>query len=100
MNPTRQYKQLTQVQRYQIEALIGKGHTQKVIAETVGLSEGTLSRELRGNSREGLYRADIAHTLAMQRRKRARKHKKTDERHMPIIEKGLLLGWSPEKISL
>ena len=100
MNPSRQYKQLTLGQRYQIEALIGKGHAQKVIAETVGISEGALSRELRVNRREGVYRADIAHTLTMQRRKTARKHKKSDERHMPIIEKGLLLGWSPEKISL
>ncbi|MDP0563325.1 MAG: IS30 family transposase [Candidatus Endonucleobacter sp. (ex Gigantidas childressi)] len=29
----------------------------------------------------------------------ATKFSKTDERHMPIIKKGLLLGWSPENIS-
>ncbi len=35
---TRQYKQLTLGQRYQIQALHGKGHLQKEIAETVGIS--------------------------------------------------------------
>ena len=102
MNPSRQYKQLTLGQRYQIEALIGKGHAQKVAESNCRdcWYEGALSRELRVNRREDVYRADIAHTLTMQRRKTARKHKKSDERHMPIIEKGLLLGWSPEKISL
>ena len=45
------------------------------------------------------YHAETAHSLAIQRRKSARKHSKTDERQMPIIEKGLLLGWSPENIS-
>ena len=52
---TRQYKQLTQGQRYQIEALLGKGHFQKEIAETVGISKSALSRELNRNTREGGY---------------------------------------------
>ena len=36
---TRQYKQLTQGQRYQIEVLLEKGHVQREIAEAVGISE-------------------------------------------------------------
>ncbi len=96
---TRQYKQLTQGQRYQIEALLGKGHLQKDIAEFICISESTLSRELQRNTGVNGYRAETAQRLAIQRRKAARKHSKTDERQMPIIEKGLLLGWSPENIS-
>ena len=96
---TRQYKQLTLGQRYQIEALLGKDHFQNEIAEAVGISEGSLSRELQRNTGDNGYCAETAHSLAIQRRKSARKHSKTDERQMPIIEKGLLLGWSPENIS-
>ncbi len=96
---TGQYKQLTQGQRYQIEALLKKGHFQCDIAETIGVSKSALSRELQRNSTDDSYCAETAHSLAMQRRKSARKQSKTDERHIPIIEKGLLLGWSPENIS-
>ena len=96
---TRQYKQLTQGQRYQIEALLGKDHSQKEIAEAIGISESTLSRELHRNTTDNGYNAELAHSLAIHRRKSAQKHSKTNERHMPIIEKGLLLGWSPENIS-
>ncbi len=96
---TRQYKQLTLGQRYQIQALRGKGHLQKEIAMAVGISEGALSRELSRNSSTHGYCAESAHALACKRKKSARKFSKTDERYMPIIEKGLLLGWSPENIS-
>ncbi|MGB0360273.1 MAG: transposase, partial [Endozoicomonas sp.] len=96
---TRQYKQLTQGQRYQIEVLLGKSHSQKEIAEAVGISESALSRELQRNTTHNGYCAERAHSLAIQRRTLARKRSKTDKRQMPIIEKGLLLGWSPENIS-
>ena len=58
-----------------------------------------LSRELQRNTGDNGYCAETAHSFAIERRKSARKHSKTDERQMPIIEKGLLLGWSPENIS-
>ena len=96
---TKLYKQLTQGQRYQIEALLGTGLTQKEIAERIGTSEGTLSRELQRNTDSDGYCAEAAHSMAIQRRVSARKHSSFDERQMPIIEKGLLLGWSPENIS-
>ena len=96
---TKHYKQLTLGKRYQVEALLGKGHFQNEIAEAIGISEGALSRELQRNTGNNGYCAETAHSLAIQRRKSARKHSKTDERQMPIIEKGLLLGWSPENIS-
>ncbi len=97
---TRQYKQLTLGQRYQIQALRGKGHFQKEIAETVGISRSALSRELRRNASDNGYCAEQANGLATQRRTMSQKRSKLDERHVPIITKGLLLGWSPENISL
>ncbi|MGI9283509.1 MAG: hypothetical protein ACR2PX_28340 [Endozoicomonas sp.] len=40
----RQYKQLTQGQRHQIEVLLEKGHLQKEIAELIDISESALCR--------------------------------------------------------
>ena len=95
---TRQFKQLTQGQRYQIEALVGV-LMQKEIAAKLGISESALSRELSRNGSGGKYCAETAHALAIQRRTSAAKFSKSDERHMPIIKKGLSFGWSPENIS-
>lgn len=96
---SRQYKQLTLGQRYQIQALHEKGYMQKEIAESVGISPSAVSRELRRNTGESGYCAETAHTLTTKRRVTARKACKSDERHMPTIRKGLRLGWSPENIS-
>ncbi|MDP0562722.1 MAG: hypothetical protein QS721_10530 [Candidatus Endonucleobacter sp. (ex Gigantidas childressi)] len=96
---TRQYKQLTQGQRCQIEALLGTDYMQKEIAVSVGISESALLRELSRNASYDGYGAENSHALASQRRVTATNFSKTDERHMPIIKKGLLLGWSPENIS-
>lgn len=95
----RQYKQLTQGQRYQVEALIETGHFQKEIAEVVGVSESAISRELQRNTGENGYCAESAHSQAIHRRQSAQKYSKADERQTPIIEHGLLFGWSPENIS-
>ncbi|MDP0562049.1 MAG: hypothetical protein QS721_06860 [Candidatus Endonucleobacter sp. (ex Gigantidas childressi)] len=54
---------------------------------------------MRRNASDDGYSAESAHALASQRRVTATKLSKIDERHMPIIKKGLLLGWSPENIS-
>lgn len=40
------YKQLTEAQRYQIAALLRAGQTNKKIAEIIGVSDSTVSREL------------------------------------------------------
>ncbi|MDP0563324.1 MAG: helix-turn-helix domain-containing protein [Candidatus Endonucleobacter sp. (ex Gigantidas childressi)] len=65
---TRQYKQLTQGQRYQIEALLRTDYMQKEIAVSVGISESALSRELSRNANDDGYGAESAHALASQRR--------------------------------
>ncbi len=43
------YTQLTQAQRYQIEALLKAGHQQTEIAEVLGVDKSTISRELKRN---------------------------------------------------
>ena len=43
------YKQLTENERYQIDALNKAGHSQKEISEWLGRSASTISRVLRRN---------------------------------------------------
>ncbi|MDP0563604.1 MAG: hypothetical protein QS721_15290 [Candidatus Endonucleobacter sp. (ex Gigantidas childressi)] len=72
---------------------------QKEIAVSVGICESALSRELSRNASDDGYGAERAHALASQRRVTATRFSKTDQRYMPIIKKGLLLGWPPKNIS-
>lgn len=46
---SKNYKQLSLVQRYQIEAFVKAGMKQKMIAEQIGVHPSTISRELNRN---------------------------------------------------
>ena len=63
----RVYTQLTQVQRYQVEALYKEGHNQTMIANILTAHKSTISRELRRNRGLRGYRPKQAHEKAMQR---------------------------------
>lgn len=96
---SRQYQQLTQGQRYQLQALYTKGFSQREIAEVIGVHYSSVSRELSRNKTEGIYCADTAERLKDKRKSTAYKHHKFDETHEKILREGLLMGWSPEKMS-
>ncbi len=72
------YKQLTSEQRSQISALLQSGTPRKEIAKIVGVSESTISRELKRNSsRNGLYYSwQKAHEMALERRERGCSNRK------------------------
>jgi IS30 family transposase len=67
------YNQLTENERYQIYALKKAGHSQQAIAELVGRSPSTISRELKRNSGLRGYRPKQAQRLSVSRRKEAGK---------------------------
>jgi IS30 family transposase len=69
----RNYKQLSQAQRYQIEILKKAGKNQKEIAELLGVSAPTISRELNRNKGQKGYRSKQAQIKADKRRKQAAK---------------------------
>ncbi len=90
------YTQLTQIQRYQIYALLKIGHNQTEIATTIGSHKSTISRELLPNSSPRGFRPKQAHFKAL-----------TRSRHGPVsirqetwklIEAQLREDWSPEQI--
>lgn len=93
------YRQLTQGQRYQIQALHRKGFSQRSIAEAIGVHPSSISRELRRNSSQGIYCGKTANQLKDNRKIMAGKFNKCDESHAKIFLNGLLMGWSPENMS-
>ena len=95
------YKQLTSEQRYYIYLERQKGSRQKSIAAAIGVSESTVSRELRRNGgKSGSYNFLKAHEKAMKRR-----HREPGNRAKPpeLIwrVKQLIMDeqWSPAQIS-
>ena len=60
----RNYKQLSQAQRYQIEILKKAGKNQKEIAALLGVSESTISREFKRNQGKKGYRPKQAQIKA------------------------------------
>jgi len=94
------YHHLTGEERYQISVLNKAGHCQAEIAELVGRSPATVSRELRRNRGERGYRPKQAHRLACQRRQISA----SNARHISAndwlaIEAQLREDWSPEQVS-
>lgn len=94
------YKQLTSEQRSQIFALLQTKTSRKVIAGIVGVSESTISRELRRNStKKGNYLPWKAHQKAMERRKRTVANRRLDPLLVAQIKRWLIESdWSPEQI--
>ena len=92
------YNQLAQCQRYQIQALLKSNHNQTEIAETIGVHKSTISRELKRNRGQRVYRPKQAHqnTIARRKRERRRIHPQT----WTWIEVKIRQDWSPEQISL
>jgi IS30 family transposase len=96
-----QYHQLTQEERYSISGLRRAGYTQAQIAEHLGRSPSTISREVRRNCthRDGRYRAQKAHAYALARRRAARRRSWFSADQWQEIELLLRRKWSPEQIS-
>jgi len=93
------YTQLTERERYQLEALMQTCSTQKMIAEALGRNKSTISRELKRNKNPSCcYFSEFAIEKAAERRKRVIPTRFT-EKAKNIIKKNLKIGWSPEQIS-
>ena len=95
------YKQLTSEQRSQIFAYLQDGIARKIICERIGISQSTLSRELKRNSgKHGKYTWQHAHRQAMERRERICANRRTPQW---VVNKALRLlreeDWSPGQIS-
>ena len=92
------YTQLTQEQRYQIEALLRTGHNQTMIAEVLSVHQSTISRELKRNHGLRGYRPKQAQEKATMRQ-----YEKFPSRICPStwsrVNSLIKQDWSPEQIS-
>jgi IS30 family transposase len=93
------YHQLTQDLRYQIEILKKAGNNQKAIADLVNVSPSTICRELRRNTGKRGYRPKQAQAKAENRRKLTAKPLKMTPEAIALIDAKIVIDWSPEQIS-
>lgn len=92
------YTQLAKEERYQIYALKKAGHNQTEIAEVIGRSKSTISRELRRNCGQRGYRPKQAQELADKRRDEI-VHGRITDSQWDRIEELICQDWSPEQVS-
>lgn len=93
------YKQLTKEQRYQIAALKKEGHSNKEIAENIGTSESTISREFKRNTGKRGYRPKQAHIKASRRKQDAIKAVKMTLEIIVLVNQKIRFDLSPEQVS-
>ena len=95
------YKQLDLEERYVIGALLQFGCTQAEIAECLGRSASTVSRELSRNRypTDNHYRAYHAQSMANGRRRRSRSGSKIEPPVWKRVEQLLARDFSPEQVS-
>jgi IS30 family transposase len=95
----RNYKQLSQAQRYQIGILNKAGKNQKEIAQLLGVSGSTVCRELKRNRGKKGYFPKQAQIKTDKRRAQAVKALKMTAERVIEIEQKIRLDWSPEQVS-
>lgn len=84
--------------RYEIYAYNRAGFSQKLIANMIGVSPSTISREIRRNSGKKGYRPKQAQRLADNRQSTKPKFKRFTEEIRAQIDKDIRKDWSPEQI--
>ena len=92
------YQQLTENERYQIYALKKAGHKQVEMAELLGRSPATISRELRRNGGLRGYRPRQAQRLTKRRQTRAFKARKVTDEVRRHIETLIRQELSPQQV--
>jgi IS30 family transposase len=92
------YRHVSREQRHQIAALNEAGHLQKEIAQIVGTTPSTISRELHRNRGPDGYEPELAHQKAMARQQE-KSHCRISTESWQLVEKKIQQDWSPEQVS-
>ena len=99
MQTMKVFNKLTPEQRCQIEPLKKSGLSQDKIANLVGTSQSTISREIRRNTGGCGYRHKQAQRLTKERRYKPLNKTKFTKKACTVIKEKLAKKWSPEQIS-
>lgn len=89
---------LTYEQRYVIECMLKAKRPRKEIYRAIGVSESTLSREIKRNSKPRSYNAKYAQMLADERQKEQHVKTRLTRDMFNYIVRKLKLYWSPDQI--
>lgn len=93
------YKHLTAEQRYTIDVLLRQKKSRKEIARTIGVSQSTLSRELKRNGGQRGYHWQQAHVKAADRQRRLQNYRGLTIEIRNFIRKKMTgEQWSPAQI--
>ena len=93
------YEQLSEHERECLLELRAKGLGPTAIGRTLGRNKGTISRELKRNSRAGHYSSREAHERAQARRRDRPITRKMDRPEvLQAVREGLRQRWSPDQI--
>ena len=93
------YHHITSEQRYTIDVLLRQKKSRKEISQTIGVSESTLSREIKRNSGQRGYHYKQAQVKAADRQRRLQNYRNlTLELRKFIREKMTQEQWSPAQI--
>jgi IS30 family transposase len=96
----KQNRHLREEDREVIHRMNKAGKTQCEIAQAIGFSQGSVSKELKRNKGQKGYRAKQAHQKAMQRKKEKNSRERVIQGEIKeIVEKRLKRKHSPEQIS-
>jgi len=93
------YKHLCPEERHYIEIELKKGISQNKIAESLGRSQSSISRELGRNTGQRGYRNKQAESLAQERHKNKPKDVKLTDEIKCIINAHIEDDWSPEQVA-
>ena len=97
----RSARQLSAAERDELSCGLVLGESFRVIAERLGRSHSTVSREVARNGGRQSYRAHAADQAAYGRGRRPKPSKLTTSARLRAeVEKNLDLDWSPEQISI
>jgi len=93
------YHHLTSEQRYTIDVLLQQNKSRKEIARTIGVSQSTLSRELKRNSGQRGYHCKQAQVKADDRKRRLQNYRSLTVDKRNFIRKKITEDqWSPAQI--
>ena len=95
----KKYKQLSREERDQLYRQHAAGITGAIIAHSLGRPTSTITRELRRNSKDGMYLPDTAHSLTKERRWRGSKIERDDRLRGYITSQIAMARWSPGRLA-
>src|SRR3989344_712624 len=102
INKARTFKQLTLLDRIEIEISYRNGLSLGKIARKIGRDKGSVCREIAGRPRRGFgkYQAYGSHGRALIRRLGKKPGRPKNEFIRSYVKEKMKIGWTPEQISL